>query len=180
MTSTTAVGPDLERRAAVRAGAGARRPGRSPRRSTSLRITTPASCSCARSRGPSSVQLHHAATVSEGVAIVTSCPCRGQAQREARAQVVALDVDHDDARAAAPALPPSMICSGVSMCGERRVGARDRALGHAVEAVQRPVRAGRDDDQVGAARAHVGGVQAHARRELEVRRAGRSRAGASR
>ena len=30
------------------------------------------------------------------------------------------------------------------------------------------MRAGRDDDQAGAARPHVGGVQAHARRELEI------------
>ncbi len=39
---------------------------------TSLSITTPAACSCSRRRGPSSVQLHQAATVSDGVAIVTS------------------------------------------------------------------------------------------------------------
>ena len=70
---------------------------------TSLRISTPAAYSCARRRGPSSVQVHHAATVSDGVAIVDLVTLPREAQREARAQVVALDVDHDDARAAARA-----------------------------------------------------------------------------
>ena len=63
---------------------------------------------------------------------------------------------------------------------QRRVGTRDRALGDAVEAVGRPVRAGRDDDEAGAARTHVVRVQAHARSELEIGEPARSRGGASR